>query len=105
MDLHGQVHLVAVGYVDAVVKKGTEISRIRTTFAKVPDAPLSRVVIHLKGGKEGVLQNSENLCSRRRSATVRMSAHNNKSHNFSAPIATSCKHYRHSRRSRAHRRR
>ena len=48
LDLHGQVHLVAVGYVDAVVKKGTEISRIRTTFAKVPDAPLSRVVIEPK---------------------------------------------------------
>jgi hypothetical protein len=90
LDLNGQVHFVAVGYVDAVVKKGTEISRIRTTFANVPDAPLSKVVLELKGGKAGVLVNSENLCAKQRRATVKTTAHNGKVHNFEPVIATSC---------------
>ncbi len=91
VDLNGQVHLILVGYVDAVVKKGTDISRIRNTFAHVPDAPVSKFVLELKGGKEGLLQNSDNLCAKPRSATVKTSAQNGLVHNFSSVIATSCK--------------
>ncbi len=89
-DLNGQVHLVLVGYVDAVVKKGTQISRIRNTFAKVPDAPVSKFVLELKGGKEGLLVNSRNLCASEPRATVKLRAQNELDHNFMAPIATSC---------------
>jgi hypothetical protein len=91
LDLKGQVPVVAVGYVDAVVKKGTEISRVRTTFANVPDAPLSKVVLELKGGKNGLFVNSENLCAKPRRATVKLTAQNAKTHNFEPAIATSCK--------------
>lgn len=89
-DLNGQVHFVLVGHVDAVVKKGTDISRIRNTFASVPDAPVSRFVLELKGGEEGLLVNSENLCARTRRATVRLTAQNAKVHNLNPAIATSC---------------
>jgi hypothetical protein len=41
-----------VGFVDAVHKKGSEQSRIRTTFATVPDAPASKAVISLNVGKK-----------------------------------------------------
>jgi hypothetical protein len=91
VDLNGQVHFILVGYVDAVVKRGTDISRIRNTFANVPDAPVSKFVLELKGGKEGLLQNSDNLCTKPRSATVKMSAQNGLVHNFSSVIGTSCK--------------
>jgi len=90
-DLKGQIHIVLVGYVDAVVKKGTEISRVRNTFATVPDAPVSRFVLELKGGKEGLLQNNTNICAQQISATVKFTAQNAKTHNFQPKIATSCK--------------
>jgi hypothetical protein len=90
-DLNGQVHFVLVGYVDAVVKKGTEISRVRNTFATVPDAPVSKFVLQLKGGKEGLLQNSGNLCAKPISAAVRLTAHNARTRSFNQVIATSCK--------------
>ena len=38
---------------------------IRTTFDAVPDAPVSRFVLEMKGGKKGLLVNSDNLCRRK----------------------------------------
>jgi hypothetical protein len=49
--LDGQVHLNVVGFVDSVHKKGAEVSRTRNTFAMVPDAPVSKFVLSLKGGR------------------------------------------------------
>ncbi len=89
-DLGGQIHFVLVGQVDAVVKKSTDISRIRNTFAAVPDAPVSKFVLELKGGKEGLLVNSENLCAKTRRATVKLTAQNGRTHNTAPVIATSC---------------
>jgi hypothetical protein len=89
-DLHGPVHVVAVGFVDAVHKKGSESSRIRTTLANVPDAPLTKVIFELKGGKKGVLVNSANLCKSPNIATVKMVAQNGKTQNADQKIATSC---------------
>jgi hypothetical protein len=90
-DLNGQVHLVLVGFVDSVHKKGSEVSRLRTTFAQVPDAPVSKFVIELKGGKEGLLVNSANLCKVKNVATVKLSAQNGKLAELSPTIANSCK--------------
>jgi hypothetical protein len=90
-DLHGRVHIVLVGFVDAVHRKGSEISRVRTTFANVPDAPVTKAIIELKGGKKGTLVNSANLCKVPNVATVKMVAHNNKAQESEQRIATSCK--------------
>jgi hypothetical protein len=90
-DLRGQVHLVVVGFVDAIHKKGSEASRIRTTFATVPDAPVSKVVIELKGGKEhGLLVNSANICKVPNRAIAQMAGQNGKRLDFKPTIATSC---------------
>ena len=90
-DLNGQVHLVSVGFVDAVHHKGSEESRIRTTIATVPDAPVSKVVIELKGGKKhGLLVNSANICKSPNKAIVKMAAQNGKTHDSNPRIATSC---------------
>lgn len=91
--LDGQIRFVLVGFVDSVVKKGTEVSRIRNTFASTPDAPVSKVVFELAGGKKkGVLVNSANLCSSKTKtvALARFKAQNGKTHNFAAPVATDC---------------
>ncbi len=91
VDLHGRVDVIAVGFVDAVTKKGSESSRVRTRFASLPDAPITKAVFTFKGGKKGVFVNSANLCKVPNIATVKMSAHNNKTQEFNNRIATSCK--------------
>jgi hypothetical protein len=66
-DLHGPIHVILVGFVDAVHKKGSEQSRIRTTFANVPDAPVTKFTMSLFGGKKrGLLVNSKPLCKTNR---------------------------------------
>jgi hypothetical protein len=52
---------------------------IRTTFEAIPDAPISKVVLSMQGGKKGLLTNSKNLCTAKRKPrmTVRMIAQNN----------------------------
>lgn len=88
--LDGQVHLNVVGFVDSVAKKGSEVSRVRNRFAMVPDAPVSRFVLELKGGKRGLLQNSANLCKVKNVATVKFDAQNGKVHDISPVIANGC---------------
>jgi hypothetical protein len=56
--LHGQVEVVLDGRNDAVN------GRIRNTFTAVPDVPVSRFELTVKGGKGGLLVNSQNLCPR-----------------------------------------
>ncbi len=76
-DLHGPIHVILVGFVDAVHKKGSEESRIRTTFANVPDAPVSKFTMNLFGGKKrGLLVNSKPLCKTSRLAKVSYNAQN-----------------------------
>lgn len=90
VDLHGQVHIVLVGFTDSVHKKGSESSRVRTTFAAVPDAPVSKAIIELNSGKKGLLVNSANICKVHNVATVKMSAQNNQAQDRNQKIATSC---------------
>jgi hypothetical protein len=57
--LRGQVDIDLVGRIDAV--KG----RIRNTFDVVPDVPVSKFVLTVKGGKKGLLTNSRNQCPKK----------------------------------------
>ncbi|HSJ76351.1 MAG TPA: hypothetical protein VK899_09255, partial [Gemmatimonadales bacterium] len=84
-DLKGLFHIVLVGEVDSV--KG----RIRTTFAQVPDAPVSKFTLNLKGGKKGLLVNSRNLCAKALKADVKMSGQNGRTLDTRPVIKTSCK--------------
>ncbi len=63
---------------------------MRTRFQSVPDAPVSRFVFDLKGGKKGLLQNSTNLCKSKPVATVKMQGQNGKSNDFQQKMATAC---------------
>jgi hypothetical protein len=90
-DLNGQIHVVLVGFVDAAHKKGSEVSRVRTTFASAPDAPVSKFVLELFGGKKGLLVNSTNLCKADNRAQVKMTAQNGKRLSLEPTIGTSCK--------------
>ena len=57
LDLRGQLNIELVGRIDSSDKGG-----LRATFDSVPDAPFTRAVVDLEGGKKGLLQNSEDLC-------------------------------------------
>ena len=83
-DLNGQIHVTLVGFIDSV--KGG----VRTRFQNVPDAPVSKFTLKLKGGSKGLVENSENLCSFTPKAKVQMTGQNGKPNNFLAKIATSC---------------
>lgn len=84
-DLHGQIDIVLVGEVSAVRK------RIRTVFATVPDAPVSRFELRISGGKRGWLVNNDNLCKQPQRAIVRMRAQNGRRLSFKPVVATPCK--------------
>jgi hypothetical protein len=89
-DLGGQIHVTLVGFIDAVPIKGTEGARVRTRFLNVPDAPVSKFVIKLKGGKKGLIENSVDLCKGAGRATVQMSGQNGKPNNFDTAVGNSC---------------
>lgn len=59
-DLHGQVNIRLRGVIKSV-KKG----RIQTTFAGIPDVPVSTFRLTLRGGKKGILVNSKDLCAKK----------------------------------------
>jgi hypothetical protein len=50
---------------------------IRTTFESIPDAPVSQVLVSLKGGDKGLMVNSRDLCSGKKGrVTVRLVGQN-----------------------------
>jgi hypothetical protein len=59
--LRGLVDIEAAGRIDSVPVGGGDFG-IRAIFAAVPDAPLSRVVLDMQGGKKGLIVNSRHLC-------------------------------------------
>ncbi len=69
---NGQIDVVLDGKVDSV--KG----RLRNTFESTPDAPVSSVVISLRGGKKGLFENSEDLCLHTFRAEANFTGHNGK---------------------------
>jgi len=56
VDLHGQVNIRLRGVISA------SKARIKTVFSSVPDVPVSKFTLKMKGGKKGLLVNSRDLC-------------------------------------------
>jgi hypothetical protein len=99
-DLRGQVDLELVSRTDSV--RG----RIRNTFDIVPDVPVSKFILTLRGGRKGLLVNSRNQCPRKakgtkgassskakgsgRRAIVRLKAQNGKKRNMRLRLRTPC---------------
>ncbi|MBS1893716.1 MAG: hypothetical protein JST59_20645 [Actinobacteria bacterium] len=85
-ELNGQIRVLLVGKVDTGKNKG-----IRNTFEAVPDAPVGKFVLELKGGKKyGLLENSENICKKKQLAGASFKAQNGRVKTFSVKIANSC---------------
>ena len=104
-DLRGQVDVELSSRTDSV--RG----RIRSTFDVVPDVPVKKFVLTLRGGPKGLLVNSRNQCPRKRAgkagrkgaqasktrrgrkaprAIVRFKAQNGKKRNMKLRLRTPC---------------
>jgi hypothetical protein len=97
--LRGQVDIDLVGRIDSA--KG----RIRNTFDVVPDVPVSKFVLTMRGGKRGLLTNSRDQCAKKKKAgkgkagkrakpqraVARIKAHNGKKANQRPKLRTACK--------------
>jgi hypothetical protein len=82
--LRGIVDLNVVGRVDSI--KG----RLRTTFASIPDAPVTKAVITMQGARKGLFVNSTNLCAGTQRAAAELDGHNGKAHDFTPVVKNSC---------------
>lgn len=70
--LDGQIHVDLVGYVDTDKKT----DGLRTTFANVPDAPVSKFVLKMPAGKRSLLENSTDICQGTHRAIARFGGQN-----------------------------
>jgi uncharacterized repeat protein (TIGR01451 family) len=86
-ELDGQIKVLLVGKVDSGPNKG-----IRNTFETVPDAPVEKFELNLKGGpKYSLLENSENLCAKPQKAIADFTAQSGKVLDLKPTITNSCK--------------
>jgi len=75
------------------VKRGKLVS----TFANVPDAPVSRFNLHVKGGRNGILTVTRtarariDVCAGRQTAEAAFNGHNGRRHDRNVRIKTPCK--------------
>jgi hypothetical protein len=85
-DLDGQIHVLLASKVDSGPNKG-----LRTTFEAVPDAPVSRFVLEMKGGKKyGLLINSEDLCKGSPQLKAAFTGQNGAVDDFEQKIVAKC---------------
>ncbi|HEX5713953.1 MAG TPA: hypothetical protein VFX85_11620 [Solirubrobacterales bacterium] len=82
--LDGQIHIDLSGRID------TRNARIRNTFDLVPDAPVSKFVLTMQGGKKGLLVNNTELCKAKPRADVKFDGQNGKVANFRPLVTVGC---------------
>jgi len=83
-DLHGLVDVEVSARLDSF--RGG----IRASFESIPDAPISRAVLHMQGGRKGLIVNSRDLCRRRSRASVALSGHNGKAARLRPVMGARC---------------
>jgi hypothetical protein len=76
VDLRGQVEI----YLRGVIGSGST-GGLKTVFRAVPDVPVSKFVLNMKGGKKSLLVNSTNTCAKSQRAIVKMKGQNGKKKN------------------------
>jgi hypothetical protein len=84
VSLHGQLDVNLVGRIDSVN------GGIRTTFSEVPDAPVTKFILKMRGGKKSLLVNSTDICANKHRATVKMAGQNGKVDNPHPLLRRAC---------------
>ena len=88
--------LVALrGQVSLNLRAATSVERgaIVTTFEGLPDAPITRFELELKGGRRGILAVTlgRSLCRGRQLARVRLEGHNGARLGRTVALGTACR--------------
>jgi hypothetical protein len=73
VDLRGQINVQLRGVISSKPGGG-----LKTVFNNVPDAPVSKFILRMEGGKKGLLVNSRNLCKGRLASVLKMKGQNGK---------------------------
>jgi len=76
--------------VDLVGRIDSLNGRIRNTFEAAPDAPVSKFVLTMQGGKKGLIVNSTNLCKGKHRAIAEFTAQNGKVFNTRPAVEAKC---------------
>jgi hypothetical protein len=84
--LSGQVDVVLLSRIDTGKSGG-----LRGTFEATPDAPVSKAVLEMQGGKKGLLVNSENICRKPQRAIAHFTAQNGKVYDTTPLVGNDCK--------------
>jgi hypothetical protein len=71
-DLRGQVEVQLHGVISS--KRGG----LKTVFNNVPDVPVSKFILNMRGGKKSLLVNSTNTCKDREPAVLNIKGQNGK---------------------------
>jgi hypothetical protein len=82
--LHGIVNVDIVGRIDSY--KGG----IRSSFETVPDAPVSKFILTMQGGKKGLVVNSRNLCAGTNRGDALFTGQNGVPFHFKPVVQPSC---------------
>ena len=83
--LRGQVNVELAGRID------TAKGRIRNTFDVVPDVPVSKFILTMRGGKKGLLVNSRHQCRKKRTRVIaRIKGQNGKKANQRPKLRVPC---------------
>jgi hypothetical protein len=82
--LNGQFDIELAGRIDS------QNGGIRNTFEAVPDAPVTKFVLKMKGGAKSLLVNSRNLCKSVARAEVKMIGQNGMRHNERPVVKNGC---------------
>jgi hypothetical protein len=64
---------------------------LRTTFASIPDTPVSKFVLSMQGGKKGLLQNTRNLCRGAGRTSAKILGQNGNHANQAPALRAPCK--------------
>jgi hypothetical protein len=85
LDLRGQIDIEVAATIDTAKSGG-----LRARFASIPDAPVSKFVLELEGGRKGLLVASEGLCKGLGRAAVRMVGQSGVTTRGRKRLGTSC---------------
>ena len=92
VDLRGQVEIYLRGVISS--KNGG----LKTVFNNVPDVPVSKFTLKMKGGKKSLLVNSTNTCAKPQRAKLNIKGQNGKkvkNNKFKLNIVSCSKHKKH----------
>ncbi len=88
-DLVAALHSAKVD-IDLVGRIDSVDGGIRNSFEAVPDAPVTKFVLEMQGGKKGLLVNSTNICRGNHRAKASFTGQNGKRHVFNPPLKARC---------------